>query len=460
MADIFISYAAEDRDRVESLVEVLKTSGLTVWWDRQIEAGISFDRAIEKELASAACVLVVWSTKSVESEWVREEADEGFRRGILIPIQIDECTIPMGFRRIQAAQLIGWPRKAMDLSTLTDRIGSLMNRKISPARAPKRKRSRKSMLAITGISAVVLLVAGYLLSGAIIGGVVMSAPTWVFGEPVEQQLSIATSSDGTRIAYAVSGNGPPLVYVLGWMTHLEKGYNSPVYDNEQLVEMTSRQHLFVRYDGRGFGLSEREVEDFSLEARVSDLRAVVDAAGLEKFAILAASSGGPVAVAFTAQYPDRVTALVLGSSFASTSWASEEALEEFDRIWDLIEVAWLLPPVSDMFADMILTPTGSAVDRGVLGSMLRLCCDGPNVANYFRITNRLDVVEQAKKIKVPTLVIQARDDQVTPLEGGRELASLIAGSRFEIVEGGHREGTASTAQTRQLVLDFLSTGVH
>ena len=123
-------------------------------------------------------------------------------------------------------------------------------------------------------------------------------------------------------------------------------------------------------------------------------------------------------------------------------------------------MAWNFPPVSDMFADMTLAPTGSAVDKGVLGSMLRRCCNGPNVANYFRITSRLDVREQAKQIRVPTLVIHARDDHQVPLEGGKELASLIAGARFEIVEGGHREGTASTAETRQLALDFLSTALH
>ena len=109
-----------------------------------------------------------------------------------------------------------------------------------------------------------------------------------------------------------------------------------------------------------------------------------------------------------------------------------------------------------MFANMTLAPTGDVVEQSVLGSMLRRCCSGSNIANYFRITTRLDVREEAKQIKVPTLVIHARDDQATPLEGGKELASVIPGARFEIVEGGHREGTASTADTRQLALDFLA----
>ena len=106
MADVFISYATEDRNRIEPLVQALEAAGFSVWWDRQIDAGKSFDRTIEEELSSASCVLVVWSQASVESDWVREEADDGLRRDVLLPVQIDECQIPLGFRRIQAAQLI------------------------------------------------------------------------------------------------------------------------------------------------------------------------------------------------------------------------------------------------------------------------------------------------------------------------------------------------------------------
>ncbi len=456
MADVFVSYDSDDRARVEPLVRELETAGFEVWWDRQINAGESFDRTIEQELSSASCVLVVWSKNSIDSDWVREEAEEGQRRGILIPVLIDECQIPLGFRRVQAEQLIDWPDSSLNASSLTSQIAALIQKEPLSAAGHRKPKSRRRILIVGSLSAVVLLIGGYLYSGAIIGGVVMNAPKRYFGEPIDQQLGVATSADGTRIAYALSGDGPPLVYVLGWMTHLEKGFNSPVYDNELLVEMTSRNHRFLRYDGRGFGMSQRSVKDFSLTARVADLKAVVDAAGFKQFRILAASSGGPVAIAFTAQYPDRVNGLVLGSSFASNSWVTEEERETADQFWSLIETSWdMFPPVSDMFANMTLAPTGDMVEQGVLGSMLRRCCNGPNVANYFRETTRLDVREQAKRIKVPTLVIHARDDQATPLEGGKELASLIPGARFQIVEGGHREGTASTAETRQLVLNFL-----
>ena len=109
MAQIFISYATEDRPRVQPLVELLEAEGLTVWWDRRIETGSSWDKVIEHELDAAACVVVVWSAHSVSADWVRHEATEAAERGVLVPIQIDEARLPLAFRRTQTAMLIGWP---------------------------------------------------------------------------------------------------------------------------------------------------------------------------------------------------------------------------------------------------------------------------------------------------------------------------------------------------------------
>jgi hypothetical protein len=109
MSDIFISYGNEDRRRVKPLVDALEQKGWTVWWDRTIVAGQRWDNVIEAELKTAKCVLVVWTHKSVKSEWVINEAAEARRRGVLIPTLLDEVEIPLEFKRVQTANLVDWP---------------------------------------------------------------------------------------------------------------------------------------------------------------------------------------------------------------------------------------------------------------------------------------------------------------------------------------------------------------
>ncbi len=108
MSDIFISYDRLDRSRVENLVKTLEKHGLSVWWDRRILPGKSFDKVIQEAIDSSKCMIVVWSKQSIESDWVKEEASEGIRRGMLIPILIDDVKIPLGFGRRQAARLVDW----------------------------------------------------------------------------------------------------------------------------------------------------------------------------------------------------------------------------------------------------------------------------------------------------------------------------------------------------------------
>ncbi len=109
MADIFISYASTDLPRIKPLVDALVQRGWSVWWDRTILPGETWDEVIDAALNAARCVIVLWSRDSVRSQWVRTEAEEGQRRGLLVPALLDDVdAIPLAFRRIQAAKLAVW----------------------------------------------------------------------------------------------------------------------------------------------------------------------------------------------------------------------------------------------------------------------------------------------------------------------------------------------------------------
>jgi len=131
---------------------------------------------------------------------------------------------------------------------------------------------------------------------------------------IDQQIRFCTSSDGVGIAYATSGSGPPLVKAANWLSHLEFDGRSPVW--RHWIRELSRYHTLVRYDERGCGLSDWNVDEFSLDAWVRDLEAVVDGLELERFPLLGISQGGPIAIAYATRHPERVSHLILHGSYA------------------------------------------------------------------------------------------------------------------------------------------------
>jgi len=128
-----------------------------------------------------------------------------------------------------------------------------------------------------------------------------------------QEIGFCTAPDGVRIAFATSGSGPAVVRVGTWLSHLEEDWNSSVW--RHWLEAFSEGRTLVRFDVRGSGLSDRRVDDLSLDALVNDLDAVVDASGLERFPLLGLCPGGPIAIAYAARYPARVTRLVLYDAY-------------------------------------------------------------------------------------------------------------------------------------------------
>src|SRR3954468_7107146 len=156
---------------------------------------------------------------------------------------------------------------------------------------------------------------------------------------MKQQIRFCKSFDGTRIAYATAGEGPPLVRAPHWLTHLEYEWEKPLW--RPWGTELARGRRLVRMDERGCGLSDRDNADFSLEAFVRDLEAVVDAAGLERFAIMGHSQGGGIAMEYAVRHPERVTHLVLLGTFARGRFRREpHRREEFEAQLKLVEAGW------------------------------------------------------------------------------------------------------------------------
>ena len=175
-----------------------------------------------------------------------------------------------------------------------------------------------------------------------------------------QRVAYCRSRDGTGIAYAVSGDGYPVLRAGHWLTHLEHDWNSPIW--RPILDMLDSKHKVVRYDQRGNGLSDWNVEDFSLDRFVEDLEAVADAAGLDKFALYGSSQGAPVAIAYACRRPERVSHLILHGGYLKGRLVRDlqSDREEGSALLTLIRHGWGKPDSAlvNAFAAMFI-PDGN-----------------------------------------------------------------------------------------------------
>lgn len=228
-----------------------------------------------------------------------------------------------------------------------------------------------------------------------------------------------------------------------------------MYDPEGWIRWASKNNLFVRYDGRGFGLSDRDVEDFSLDARVRDLEAVVDALGLERFVLYAVSAGGPTAIAYTVRHSERVSRLILAGTYAKFLLSPEDR-RQWEGMISLFQTSWDSILVHSMMGKFLM-PDADEVSLRVGGEWLRISGDGPAMAGFHKEQLELDTRDLALQVDVPTLVVHGQEDPVVPLPHGRDLASLIPGAQFEIIAGAdHYQGAFDSPKTRELIGEFLA----
>jgi class 3 adenylate cyclase len=253
---------------------------------------------------------------------------------------------------------------------------------------------------------------------------------------MEQDIRFCKTSDGVRIAYAVTGGGPPLVRSLGWFTHLEHEWETPYFG--PFNQILSQHYTLVRYDGRGMGLSDRNTADFSLEAKVKDLEAVIDGAGIDRCAIMGLSEGGPTAVAYAVKHPDRVSRLVLYGSNPSFNQMAEtsEGRQLADAMINLARVGWGSdhPSYRQFFTAMFM-PDAPAEALRTFSQYQRASAPPESVVAMIEALIKFDVRDLAPQVSVPTLVIHRRGDTAVPFESGREFAALIPGARFLPLEG-------------------------
>lgn len=250
-----------------------------------------------------------------------------------------------------------------------------------------------------------------------------------------QRIAFCRSSDGTRIAYATSGSGHPLVRAGHWLTHLEHDWHSPIW--RPMLDRLGRGFRLVRYDQRGNGLSDWEVAAPSLDRLVDDLEAVVDAAGLERFALYGTSQGAPIAVAFACRHPERVSHLVLHGGFETGRLIRPDAGEraQAEAILTLMRHGWGKPGSAfiDAFATLFI-PDGNREQIESLVELQHRTTSPENALALRAMVDRLDVSNRLEKVTAPTLVLHSRHDAVQPLDQGRRLASRISGAEFVLLE--------------------------
>ena len=250
--------------------------------------------------------------------------------------------------------------------------------------------------------------------------------------PPMQEIRFCTAGDGTRLAYAISGAGPPLVKAANWLSHLAYDWESPVW-RHWLAEL-SRRFRLVRYDERGCGLSDWDIGRFSFDDWVDDLEAVVDAAGLDQFPLLGISQGGPVAIAYAARHPERVTHLVLLGSFAQgrrkgARTANELALAEA-RV-EIVRLGWGHPDPTyrQIFISRFL-PEATQEQWRSFDELQRRSTSPDNAWRFVDEFGNIDVTSLAPKLTVPTLIMCSRREPDNRFEQSRLLATLIPGSRL------------------------------
>lgn len=321
-----------------------------------------------------------------------------------------------------------WHGRVVSESTLTSRINAVRKAVGDSGEAQRLIRTvqRKGIRFVGAVSEAI--------APGEAGGTAKTEPSRV--PALRHEIHFCTASDGVRIAYAEVGTGPPLLKAANWLNHLEYDWESPIWS--PLLHELAAAHRLIRYDARGNGLSDWEVDDISFEAFVRDLESVVEATGIQRFALLGISQGCAVSIAYAVRHPERVSHLVLYGGFArgKRKRGSPQDIEQADAVLTLIRQGWGQenPAFRQIFTSLFI-PGATAEQVQWFNELQQRTTSPENAARIRRAVDDIDVTDLLARVAVPTLVLHCRSDAGQPFEEGRTLAAGIRGARFVALEG-------------------------
>ena len=260
-------------------------------------------------------------------------------------------------------------------------------------------------------------------------------------EPLNFDIRFCRTHDGVRIASSANGSGPHLVRTGTWLGHVELETREP--DSLARLRWLGDRFTFLRYDSRGCGLSDRQVDEVTFDGLLADLEAVMDSRSIERATLLGVSAGAALAIAYAAKHPERVERLVLMNGFFRGYFSApnlDPALRaEADLLLKNAEVGWDNP--RSIFRHVFLAQmlgTAGPQEQRVFEERMRQSMDGAMAAKHLRCDFAIDVKAQCARVTQPTLVFHCRGDEMVSFQQGRNLAALIPGARFIPLEyGGH-----------------------
>lgn len=251
----------------------------------------------------------------------------------------------------------------------------------------------------------------------------------------QQEIRYCRAPDGVRLAYALSGKGPPVVKAANWLNHLEYDWQSPIW--RCLLLGLSKRYRLLRYDARGNGLSDWDVAELSFDAWVSDLETVVQSAGLRRFPLFGLSQGCAISVAYAVRHPEQVSHLILLGGFAlGAAKLSPESAAKRKALVTLTQLEWGAnsPTIRQLFTTAMV-PDASKEQAESFNELQRRTTSAECAARYLQTTAEFDIMDLLPQVKVPTLVMHARGDTQVPFEAGRQLAQGIKGAKFVVLQG-------------------------